>query len=85
MNEDGDVKGEKPKDTTKGPSKVANWTLLLKNGVTQKKMIYSFDDVLIKSVYGNFLRVEEDGTLNAYSNNIGEKCSWHIQKAKVPF
>lgn len=85
VTEDGEVKGEKPKEGSKAPIRLANWTIYLRNNIKERKMVYSFDEVLIKSSYGNFLKVEEDGTVNAYSSNITEKCTWHIQKAKVPF
>lgn len=60
--------------------KFKKWTILSKKNSISKKVITSVDDILIKSYFGNYLKVIDKG-LAAYSNVIEESCIFNIKKA----
>ena len=60
--------------------KFKKWTLLSRKNLINKKIITIVDDVLIKSYFGNYLKIKDKG-IAAYSSLIEDSCIFNIKKA----
>ena len=59
--------------------KFKKWIILSKKNLISKKIITIIDDVIIKSYFGNYLKIKEKG-LSAYSSLIEDNCIFNIKK-----
>jgi hypothetical protein len=52
---------------------------------SNKRQLIVYDDVVLKSVYGNMLGCDESFNVTANYTVVNKQCTWNIMKASVPF
>jgi hypothetical protein len=55
------------------------------NSSSSKRQITVYDDLILKSVYGNMMSCDESLNVTANGSQINKSCIWNIMKANVPF
>ena len=60
--------------------KFKKWTILSRKNLISKKIITIVDEILIKSYFGNYIKIKDKG-ITAYSTLIEETCIFNIKKA----
>lgn len=61
------------------------WSIQHRDKPDSRKPLLVSDHLLFKSTQGFYLRLDEQGSLRADSNQLSDKSSWHVCKAKIPF
>lgn len=65
--------------------KTSTWLIQDLNNTLNKRQITVYDDVVLKSVYGNMMSCDESLRVTANGVVIGKSSIWNIMKASVPF
>lgn len=84
----GDIRLDKPSladDMNNLLFRTATWLLQDVNNNLSKKQITVYDDVVIKSVFGNMMTCDEHFNVTANGALIGKASTWNIMKAAVPY
>lgn len=65
--------------------KTSTWLLQDINNTLNKRQITVYDDVVLKSVYGNMMSCDESMRVTANGVMVGKSSIWNVMKAGVPF
>ena len=88
FNASGELRVEKNSNFEAGNNnvaKLAKWTIIDANNPSNKDFVTPYDDVALKSPFGNFLIVEPSSTISASGPNITEDSTFKLLKANIPF
>lgn len=66
-------------------AKLAKWTILDANNPANRDVVTPFDDVCLKSPFGNYLTVESNFVVCANGPAINDDSTFKIVKADIPY
>ena len=88
FNGSGELKVEKnPKYDISNNSiaKLTKWQILDARNVTNRNIVTPFDDICLKSPFGQYFHVQQNDVVGANGQEITENCMFKIVKAGIPY
>ena len=83
--EAGDIIVRRAEDFSQGDLQTyGKWKIVSKDQVETQRNLKSIDEILLRSPYGNFLKVTSNGELVATSAPNDKACVFSISKASIP-
>lgn len=88
FNASGELRVEKNPNYESGNNniaKLAQWTIIDANNITNRGPATQFDDIALRIPFGSYLMVEQDGLMSANGQAINEETKFKLVKANIPF
>lgn len=66
-------------------AKLTKWTILDARNVANRNIVTPFDDICLKSPFGNYFQVQQNDVISANGSEISDSCMFKIVKAGIPY